>query len=145
MIEQLEQNAVRHFIEGKLSCSESVLLAMAEYWGINDPLIPRIATGFRGGLCGTQRLCGAVSGALMAIGLRLGRDSGEQNAQNCVDKGKAFLAFIEGEKGSLQCRDITGLDLSVPEQSKLFHDSVRGELCAALVARCCRWVAENVA
>ena len=138
-----QEMAVSLFTEGKLSCSEATLAAMAAFWGIEDPLIPRIATAFRGGLCGTQGICGVVTGGLMAIGIKLGRDDGAQNAQACVDCGKEFMKFARGD-GSLDCRDIIGLDLSIKEQSDLFHSKVRAEVCNAQIARCCRWLADIV-
>jgi C_GCAxxG_C_C family probable redox protein len=141
--EKPEEMAVRLFTDGKLSCSESVLAAMAAWWGVESPLIPRIATPFRGGLCGTQSICGAVTGGLMAIGLKLGRDEGSQNAQVCVDMGKEFMKHAQCD-GALDCRSIIGLDLSIKEQSDLFHSKVRGEVCTGLIVRCCMWLAENV-
>ena len=141
--EQPEDMAVRLFTEGKMSCSESVLAAMAAHWRVESPLIPRIATPFRGGLCGTQGLCGVVSGGLMAIGLRLGREDGNQSAQLCVDTGKAFMQAIQKE-GALDCKTYTGLDFSVAEQHDLFQKQVRAEVCTALLVQCCRWLKENV-
>ena len=38
----------------------------------ND-LVPRIASGFAGGIGNTGAVCGAVVGAVMAISLKLGR------------------------------------------------------------------------
>lgn len=143
-ISELEKLTVKLFTEDKLSCSESVLLAMATYWDIHDPLIPRIATPFRGGLCTTQQVCGAVTGGLMAIGIRLGRDSGAEDGKACVAKGKEFMNWVKAELGSLSCREFTGLDFSDEEQHKLFQQQRRGEVCVPLVAQCCKWLAENV-
>jgi C_GCAxxG_C_C family probable redox protein len=143
-LDELEEHVVRLFTEEKYSCAESVLLAMARYWGIESPLIPRIATPFRGGLCGTQQVCGAVTGGLMAIGIQMGRDDGAQNSQACVDMGKAFMKAIQGQYGSLACREMTGLDFTDAEQHKQFQAKTRGEICVPLVAVCCRWLADNV-
>jgi C_GCAxxG_C_C family probable redox protein len=143
-INSFEELAIKYFTSEKLSCSEAVLLAMAKYWGIQDALIPRIATPFRGGLCGTQQVCGAVTGGLMALGARMGRDSGAEDSTACVEKGKAFIKAAHGKFGSIVCRDLTGLDFSDEEQHKLFQNKVRGEQCVSLVAWCCRWLAENI-
>ena len=64
-----------------LYCAESVLLAVAESLGIRSDIIPRIATGFCGGVSDSGGMCGAVSGAIMAIGLAAGRSSTEQSAE----------------------------------------------------------------
>ncbi len=143
-ISELEAYAIKLFTEKKLSCSESVLLAMADYWGIQNPLIPRIATPFRGGLCGTQQVCGAVSGGLMVIGIRLGRDSGAEDGKACGEKGKEFMNWVKAEHGGLSCLELTGLDFSDDEQHKKFVAEGRNAVCVPLVGRCCRWLAENI-
>jgi C_GCAxxG_C_C family probable redox protein len=143
-IDKLELTGNQLFTEGKLSCAESVLLAMAKYWGVESPLIPRIATPFRGGLCGTQQVCGAVTGALMAIGVKLGRDSGAQDSKACVDTGKAFMKAVAAQYGSLSCRELTGCDFSDEVQHKLFLETKRDAFCMPLVAWCCKWLAENL-
>lgn len=143
-VDELELLAKKLISEEKLSCSETVLLAMAKYWGVECPLIPRIATPFRGGLCGTQQVCGAVTGGLMAIGIKMGRESGAENSNACTDMGKAFMNAVNAEYRSLSCLSITGLDRSQPEQEALFHGKDRVVLCVKLVMWCCRWLGENV-
>ena len=139
-----EALALQYFKEEKLACSESVLLAMARHWGVESDLIPRIATPFRAGLAGTQAICGVVTGGLMAIGLRLGRDSGSETGAACVETGKAFLRYMQEQQGTLECRAITGLDFSDHEQHERFQRTTRGTVCAGLLELCCRWLAENV-
>lgn len=134
----------RLFNKEQYSCAESVLLAMARHWGIDSPLIPRVATPFRGGLCGTQQVCGAVTGGLMAIGLKLGRDGGAEDSRACVDAGRAFMRFVLQRYGSLSCRGLTNMDFSDEEQHRRFRETVRGELCSPLVALCCDWLADNI-
>jgi len=51
----MAERAVSYFKEGYI-CAESVLMAYAEAQGIKSVLIPRIATGFGGGI-GRKRFC----------------------------------------------------------------------------------------
>lgn len=143
-VEDLELYAKKLVTEEKWSCAETVLLAMTQYWGIESDLIPRIATPFRGGLCGTQQVCGAVTGGLMALGVKMGRNAGSENSDACNKLGREFMEAIEKEYKSLSCLSITGLDHKIPEQDALFHGKERAMLCLNLVLRCCRWLAENV-
>lgn len=143
-VDELEQRAKQLSAEEKFSCSETVLKAMAEYWGVESPLIPRIATPFRGGLCGTQQVCGAVTGGLMALGIRMGRESGAVNSDACTGMGKVFMETVKKEYDTLDCLGITKLDRTVPEQEALFHGKERAALCVKLVMGCCRWLAEHV-
>jgi len=50
-------------------CSESVLLAVCQEYGIESDAIPRIASCFAGGIGNSGSVCGAVTGAVMAIGV----------------------------------------------------------------------------
>ena len=44
-----------------------MLLAVSQELGIKNEIIPRIASGFGGGMGGTGAVCGAVVGGIMAI------------------------------------------------------------------------------
>ena len=56
-----EKKAKKLFCSG-FHCVDSVLRAVAEHTEIHSPLIPKIATGFYGGVPRARGLCGAVSG-----------------------------------------------------------------------------------
>jgi C_GCAxxG_C_C family probable redox protein len=53
--------------DGGMNCAQAVLQATT---GVADPEIMAMAAAFGGGLGGSQCLCGAVSGGVMALGLR---------------------------------------------------------------------------
>jgi len=70
--------AMSYFSSG-YNCAESTLLAIAKgALGINSCLIPKIATGFGGGISRQGHVCGAVSGAVMGFGLKYGRNTPEE-------------------------------------------------------------------
>jgi len=60
--------AKRNFEEG-CNCSQAVLLAFAPECGLDRDTALRLAAPFGGGLGRLRELCGAVSGAGMALGL----------------------------------------------------------------------------
>ena len=64
------------FSTRQLSCAESVLSVLNRGFGgaLSDVLAVRLASGFSEGLGRSGCLCGALSGAVMALGLFLGRD-----------------------------------------------------------------------
>jgi C_GCAxxG_C_C family probable redox protein len=64
-----------------LYCAESVVLALAEAQGIESDLLPRIATGFCGGMARTCGTCGALTGAMMGVSLALGRSDAKASVQ----------------------------------------------------------------
>jgi len=57
------------------SCAESVLGAVAQRQGVDSEWLPAIATGFCAGVSRRGGMCGAVSGAAMAISMVKGRRS----------------------------------------------------------------------
>ena len=88
----------------------------------ND-VIPRIASGFAGGIGNTGAVCGAVIGAVMAIGLKQGQaDTMDDMLRNLATAGE-FRRRFEAEMGSISCRELTGVDLSTEEGIKQFMSS----------------------
>ena len=59
------------FSEG-FSCSQSVLAAFAPELGLDADAALRVSAAFGGGMGRTGGTCGAVTGALMALGLKYG-------------------------------------------------------------------------
>ena len=81
-----------------------MLLAVAESQGIQSEIIPMIATGFCSGVARTGGQCGALSGAIMGLGLLTGRKGpGESVDKNYAQVKKLVEQF--GEKfGSINCQ-----------------------------------------
>jgi C_GCAxxG_C_C family probable redox protein len=127
-----------NYFERDYNCAQSVLLAMQEYYGVRrNKLIPRIAMAFGGGIGRRGSLCGALTGAIMAIGLKHGA-----NKTVLIDKEEAYeiaLKFYDQfvrECGSPFCRELIGYDLTNPEElEKLRKSNVREEKCAQFVKK----------
>jgi len=90
---------------------------------IESPLIPRMASAFGGGIGGLGSVCGAVSGAMIAIGLTHGRDEPWQPRDQVYDLARKVYRGFQEEMGSTTCRDLTGLDLTTPEGVKEIYSS----------------------
>jgi C_GCAxxG_C_C family probable redox protein len=104
--------------------------------GIEDKLIPRIATPFGGGMGRAGEVCGAVVGAIMCIGIVHGREEPgpwqEDDIRNAMTR--RFLDRFRDEMGSLHCRELTGFDLSTAEGLQAFRKSdVRINVCLRAV------------
>jgi C_GCAxxG_C_C family probable redox protein len=100
-----------------------VLLALAEQQGIQSDVIPRIATGFCSGLARTGGLCGAVSGAVMAVGLALGRSQPGMETDPAYTVVRRFLERFEAEFGAVTCFELTGVHLGTPEGQAAFREN----------------------
>ena len=88
---------------GGCNCCQAVIMSCCEKYGLTKDQAYHLGAFFGGGMrCG--EVCGAVSGALMALGLKYG----DENNRRC-DKSKAFLNAFKAEFGSILCRDILAL------------------------------------
>jgi C_GCAxxG_C_C family probable redox protein len=83
--------------------------------GVEDSALPRLASGFGGGIGGAGATCGALVGAVMAVGLIHGRDSADGDRQPTTAISRQIHHAFEQQMGSTSCRELTGLDLTTPE------------------------------
>jgi C_GCAxxG_C_C family probable redox protein len=104
------------FKEG-FSCSQAVLSACSERFGLDREMALRVAGAFGGGMARTGGTCGAVTGAFMVIGLKHGKTKADDNnaREKTYELAKEFTArFVERNK-SIVCKELLGHDLSTPE------------------------------
>jgi C_GCAxxG_C_C family probable redox protein len=105
--------------------------------------IPKIASGFAGGIGNTGAVCGAVVGGVMAIGLKLGRADTMQGMLQNLGVVREFRQRFEAEMGDIGCRELTGLDLSIQEDmEQLMNSDIPKKVCFPAVAAAYRLAVE---
>ena len=119
----------RELFDNGYYCAESVLIAIAESRGIQSDLIPKIATGFCSGISHTSGMCGAVSGAIMGIGLISGRSSAAESVERNYALVRQFIERFEKQHGSTNCGQLTGCDLATEEGQRAFEEKRVIERC----------------
>lgn len=97
----------------KLNCAQSLLGAFAPGLGLEQATALRLASPFGAGLARQGEVCGAVSGALLVLGLARGSDRPEGKEQT-YQLAQEFLARFQEHHGSLICRTLVGYDLREP-------------------------------
>lgn len=128
------RSAEEYFASG-LYCAESVVLALAKTQGVESALLPKIATAFCSGtsrMCGT---CGALSGAIMGIGLALGRSGSNQPVQPSYTATQRLIREFEHEFGSRDCHVLLGCDLNTPEGQATFNENRLIERCVKFTSK----------
>jgi C_GCAxxG_C_C family probable redox protein len=110
-----EKKASDTFAQG-YSCSQAVLSARCEKYGLDQKTALTIAAGFGGGMGRTGGACGAVTGAISIIGLHAGSDqAGDSEAkENTYRIVREFVAEFEEEFGSVNCKELLGCDIGSP-------------------------------
>ncbi len=101
--------------------------------------------GFGGGIGGMGSVCGAIIGAVSALGVKLGRGTLEEKEDRslfplCAEVYRRFGTEIET---SHICREITGTDFSKPEEAKAWRTSPeKTGRCVRLVGKTAMLVSE---
>jgi len=140
-VEELQEKAAKYFQERPANfpegrpynCCESVLLTLAEYLGIKSELIPKIASGIGAGFSLNGLTCGSISGAVMAIGIKYGREANTENPQATWSKVDKFIEAFKQTWGATTCRQLTGLNVKTPEGMQEYLKSVHDYACTARV------------
>lgn len=98
------------------NCAQSVSAVFCEAYGADPATVAKIATGMGGGFrCG--EFCGALSGAVLIVGLAHGQTSPENKAAKtlCYAKTVEMTNAFRARHGSCRCRELLGCDISTPE------------------------------
>src|SRR5512143_218820 len=104
---------VEKFLSGH-NCAQSVLHAYGPDFGLDAETALKIATGLGGGMGGRGEVCGAVTGGILALGLKFGRGEKDEKAvaQHAYGKTAELMAAFEKAHGSCVCRTLlAGCDL----------------------------------
>ncbi|MBR4102378.1 MAG: C_GCAxxG_C_C family protein [Oscillospiraceae bacterium] len=128
------EKALELFASG-FNCSQAVLTAFAPDFGLDEKLALMLGTQFGGGARNAE-MCGAVSGALMVLGLKYGH----YQSDNTEQKSRAYAIAVEYTKrfkeqnGSIVCRDLLGYDLTNPEEAACIKErNLFGDICPKMI------------
>lgn len=116
---------------------------MCRDFGIESEIVPQIATCFAGGIGNTGSVCGAVIGAVMGIGLVRGRSDDMQEMMQTLAVGQEFRRRFEAEMDTINCHELTGIDLTTQEGlERLMTSDVPATVCFPAVGIAYRLVAD---
>lgn len=103
------------FDEGH-ACSQSILTAFAGRYNLSSEMALRLAGSFGGGMGRQGMTCGAVTGALMVLGLHAGRlDPDDESSRDRNDAlVQEFFRRFRDKFNTLDCNELTGLEMSCP-------------------------------
>lgn len=140
---KISEKAKSYFDQG-FNWAESISLSFKEYLGIKDSLLPKLATGFGGGIGRKGSLCGAFTGSIMAIGMKLGRTNANDKdaVAKVYSKCQEFWSQFEKEFGSNLCYDIIRVRLDNDEERKKWLASGGMEKCSKIVEKTAQLLCE---
>lgn len=150
LAEQAYEKAVNYELEYGC-CPQCVLATIQETVGIVDDATIKASHGLSGGggLVGLGA-CGALTGGLMALSSKFGRDRDKLDKGRYINnfkKNKELVERFRAEFGGVTCEELqkqfTGrtYDMWKAEEYKAFDDA-RGKQCANATGMVTKWVIE---
>ena len=111
---------------------------------MRNELVPKIATGFGGGIGRCGSVCGALTGGVMAISIKCGTNEPLMKKRlKAYKTAQKFYQEFEAKNGSVLCKELIGFDLSVPEQrDKAVKTNAFEEKCTVFVTKACEILLE---
>lgn len=110
-------DAHRSFLK-RFTCSAAVFSSFSEELGLDPDTAKKIACGFGGGVSHTGNICGAVSGAIMVIGLKFGKcvEGDDAATQKTRELTRRFIDGFTEKNGSINCTELLGYNLHRPDE-----------------------------
>jgi C_GCAxxG_C_C family probable redox protein len=107
--------AVDRFIKS-MNCSQAVLETYAPGLGMPALMARRVAAAMAGGM-GLGSECGAVTGALLVIGLKYGKttDTDQLADKETFQRVAGFCREFKARHGHLGCSQLLGVNMGTPE------------------------------
>lgn len=130
-----EIERTNEYFKQKFHCSQAVFAAFAPNYGITPVQALKIAGCFGSGMCRGE-VCGAVTGALMVLGLAYG----QSDVNDLVSRQKEsqltceFMDRFKEENGSILCKELLGHDVSIKEEvDKIAEKGLFTTFCPKMV------------
>ena len=133
------ETAIQIFDNGN-NCAQAVFLAYAEDFGMDKNHALSAAVGFGGGIGRTQDVCGAISGAVMVLGLRseFKEGDGRDKINLAYDDVSCFIDEFKKQKGSIKCLELLdGCSLSSEDGKKFFKEHNLRDRCREYIRLAC--------
>ena len=109
----------------RFTCSAAVFSAFSNDLDLDPDTAKKVACGFGAGISRTGNICGAVTGAIMVIGLKYGKTQADDDAATEKTRTlvRQFIHEFSHKNGSVNCTDLLGYDMSDPKGYAAAKDS----------------------
>lgn len=131
----MKKEEICELFQQGIDCSQVITGKYAKQMGMSEEEARKVSACFGGGmLCGET--CGAVTGALMVLGMVHGHSVEGDMAQKDIMMAKTaeFKRLFAEKRPSCMCRELLGHDISKPgELEKVLEEGLMFSLCPGIV------------
>ncbi|MGC8803163.1 MAG: C-GCAxxG-C-C family protein [Bacteroidales bacterium] len=131
------------FFDDGYACSQSVLLAFASEFNLDEKTDKLISSTFGGGMGRLRQKCGAVTGGFMVLGLKYGNADPKdmETKLNAYKKVRNLNHQIEEIHGTSNCFELLKKHASEAEVEERIHHKI---ICRKVVGDAARLVYDMV-
>ncbi len=129
------------------SCAQAVYSSFCDEAGISRDMALKISTGFGGGIARHGEVCGAVSGAVLAIGSVLGRGEFDEKQKmvTTYETTQDLFKQFSSKMGSVNCKELlNGCDLLTPEGRNEFGEMGLWDSVCAPCVKCAAEITDRL-
>lgn len=146
MDEQGVGNAAADYFAEGWYCAESVFLALSSALGHEKNCPPALASGLCAGFSRSGGPCGALSGAIVGLGLLQGRQDARDKCETIYRSTQTLIQRFIQEFGASDCPTLLGCDLNSEAGREYFQQQgLRQKRCAVYTESAARMAAQILA
>ena len=136
MIDENVELAKQYF-SGKYNCAQSTMKAILVGMNLDFKQVMALAAGLGAGIAHEGNVCGAVSGAIAALGVIAGdryTDALEQK-EAAYASGEEFVRRFKMKQGTILCNQLTGIEMKdIQARNDAMNDGTFIKKCPTFVA-----------
>jgi len=119
------------------NCAQAVLHSFCDDLGLDKDAALRMACGFGAGMARKQEVCGAITGGIIALGLKHGRGERQDRkpTEETYRKVRELMTRFESRHGTCLCRALlNGCDLNTAAGQRSFAENdLQNKICKGCV------------
>lgn len=121
-------------------------MSFKEYIDYQDSLLPGLATGFGPEIARKELICGALTGAVMVIGMKFGRTDPKDSVSEVkvYEKCRQFWDRFEKEFGNVNCYALTDVHFDNPEERQQWLVADGMKRCADILKKTTQMLCELI-
>jgi C_GCAxxG_C_C family probable redox protein len=106
----------------QFGCAETAFMVLKAAYGLDDPMDPSAAVALNGGVAWSGSMCGAITGAALAVGMLAERRIVDHASAKRVARELVAAAIdaFRAQHGAVDCRALIGYDLRAPGGHEAF-------------------------
>jgi C_GCAxxG_C_C family probable redox protein len=123
-----KKQEILDLFHSRLTCTQAVFSVYGKDMGVDENMATAIATGFGAGIARSQQICGALTGAIMVLGLKYFNPENLNDSKELIyHKTSELMERFKNINSSCNCRELIGVDfntkdgMEIAEKNDLFN------------------------